>query len=106
MGTFQHFTDANGQLRFRLRAADKDIILISEPHTTKASLRQGILAVRNEAVHDARFVREEGPDGWSFKLRTANGQLLGTSKLYGSALAREDGIQRVKRHAPNANEVD
>jgi hypothetical protein len=37
-----------------------------------------------------------------FNLRAANGQVIGTSETYSSESARDNGIDAVKRAAPDA----
>ena len=46
---FEIFKDASGQFRFRLRAANNEIIAISEAYTTKAGCMNGIESVKENA---------------------------------------------------------
>ncbi len=41
-----------------------------------------------------------------FNLLAANHQVIGTSELYESASARDNGIESVKKNAPGADVVD
>ena len=41
-----------------------------------------------------------------FNLKATNGQVIGTSELYESAAARENGIESVKKNAPDAEVVE
>lgn len=46
---FEIYKDASGQFRFRLRAANNEIIAISEAYTTKAGCKNGIESVKENA---------------------------------------------------------
>lgn len=41
-----------------------------------------------------------------FNLKAGNGQIIGTSELYESEAARENGIESVKKNAPDAEVVE
>ena len=41
-----------------------------------------------------------------FNLKATNGQVIGTSELYESVAARENGIESVKKNAPDAEVVE
>ena len=55
---FEIYTDKAGETRFRLKAANGEIILASEGYTAKKSCLNGIESVRKNAV-DAEIVKEE-----------------------------------------------
>ena len=55
---FEVYTDKAGETRFRLKAANGEIILASEGYTAKKSCLNGIESVRKNAV-DAEIVKEE-----------------------------------------------
>jgi hypothetical protein len=46
---FEVYSDASGQFRFRLRAANNEIIAVSEAYTTKAACMNGINSVKENA---------------------------------------------------------
>jgi len=46
---FEIYKDASGQFRFRLRAANNEIIATSEAYTTKAGCKNGIESVKENA---------------------------------------------------------
>ncbi|WP_455278148.1 YegP family protein [[Eubacterium] cellulosolvens] len=46
---FEVYKDASGQFRFRLRAANNEIIAVSEAYTAKASCMNGIESVKTNA---------------------------------------------------------
>ena len=41
-----------------------------------------------------------------FALKASNGEIIGSSEMYNSTHARENGISAVKRDAPNASILD
>lgn len=105
-GKFELYTDKAGEFRFRLKAGNGEIILVSEGYKQKASANNGIESVKKNAPDDARYERKETSTGKPmFNLRAANGQVIGTSEYYSSEAARDNGIESVKRNAPEA-EVD
>ena len=55
---FELYTDKAGEFRFRLKAANGQIIAVGEGYKAKASLLNGVESVRKNAV-DAEIVEEE-----------------------------------------------
>ncbi len=95
------------QFMFNLIAANGEIILTSERYTTKAKAQTGIESVRVNAGEETRFERRLATNGSPFfVLRAANHEVVGTSELYSSSQARDQGIKAVKDVAPQANIVD
>ena len=106
-GKFELYTDKAGEFRFRLKAGNGQIILASEGYTAKASALNGIESVKKNAADDARFERKDSKSGKPmFNLLAANHQVIGTSELYESAGARDNGIESVMKNAPGADVVD
>lgn len=46
---FEVYKDSSGQFRFRLKAANNEIIAVSEAYTTKASCMNGVESVKTNA---------------------------------------------------------
>lgn len=105
MATFETFTDRAGQHRFRLKADNGEIILVSEGYTSTTARDNGIASVRTNAPLDERYERKQTPAGFSFNLKAANGQVIGTSEVYVAAQGRDKGIESVKAGAPGAGLV-
>jgi uncharacterized protein YegP (UPF0339 family) len=98
---------SDGQFQFTLRASNGRTILLSEAYRSRASARNGIASVRRNAVHEDRYVRRTARNGAPyFVLRAGNREIIGTSELYASAAAVENGIASVRRHAPAAPVLD
>jgi hypothetical protein len=54
-GKFEIWTDSKGEYRFHLKAGNGEVIATSEGYTTKASAKNGIASVQNNAP-DAEIV--------------------------------------------------
>lgn len=106
MGKFIIKTTATG-FKFDLKAANGQVILTSEVYTTKAACINGIESVKKNAPEDSRYKRKESENGKPmFNLKAINGQVIGTSELYESVATRENGIESVKKNAPDAEIED
>jgi hypothetical protein len=105
-GKFELYKDKGGKYRFRLKAANGQIILGSQGYKTKPSAKNGIESVQRNAAVDARFERKDGKGKFMFNLRATNGQVVGTSEQYDSERACENGIQSVAKNAPGAKIED
>jgi uncharacterized protein YegP (UPF0339 family) len=102
-GKFELYQDKAGEYRFRLKAGNGEIILVSEGYKQKASAENGIDSVRKNAPQDARYERKATSSGKPmFNLKATNGQVIGTSESYSSESARDNGIESVKKNAPDA----
>jgi len=103
MGKFVVKTGKDNQLRFTLKAGNGQTILTSEGYTTKAACHNGIESVKTNSQDDSRYERKTSSNGKPFfNLRAGNGQVIGTSELYESTAAMENGIESVKKNAPAA----
>lgn len=106
MGKFVIKTTATG-IKFDLKAGNGQVILTSEVYTTKAACENGIESVKKNAPDDARYERKDSTSGKPmFNLKAGNGQIIGTSELYESEAARDNGIESVKKNAPDADVVE
>ncbi len=107
MGKFVITKRTNGEFQFNLKAGNGQVILTSEGYTTLAACKNGIESVKKNAVEDARFERKEAKNGAPFfNLKAGNGQIIGKSEMYSSQAACENGIESVKKNAPEAEVVE
>jgi uncharacterized protein YegP (UPF0339 family) len=103
MGKFVITTRTNGEFQFNLKAGNGQTILASEGYTTKAACENGIESVRKNSQDDGRYDRLEAKNGKPyFNLKAGNGQIIGNSEMYESLASRENGIESVKKNAPDA----
>jgi len=101
---FELYKDKAGEFRFRLKAANGQVILVSEGYTSRSRATNGIDSVRRNATDEARFEKVETVNGkWRFNVRASNGQVIGTSETYESASARDDAIAWVMKNVPDAD---
>jgi uncharacterized protein YegP (UPF0339 family) len=100
--------DAKGdQYLFHLKAANGEVILASETYKTKAGALNGIESVRKNSQVDSAFAVETAKDGKSFfVLKAANHEVIGKSETYSSESALKNGIESVKKNAPDAKVED
>lgn len=104
---FQIYVGTDDQFYFNLKAANGEIILGSEGYTAKSSCQNGIASVKTNAKLDQRYLRKTASNGQVyFTLTAANNEPIGNSEMYGTAGAREKGIEAVKKTAPDANVED
>lgn len=107
MGKFVITKRANGEFQFNLKAGNGQVILTSEGYTTLAACKNGIESVKKNSADDARFERKEAKNGAPFfNLKAGNGQIIGKSEMYSSTAACENGIESVKKNAPDADVVE
>ena len=103
MGKFVNKTGTNGEYYFSLKADNGQKVLSSEGYTTKAACENGIESVKANAVDDSRYDNKTASNGkFYFNLKASNGQIIGTSEMYESESARDNGIESVKSNAPGA----
>lgn len=98
---------ANGQFSFALKAGNAEQILKSEQYTTKAAAQNGIESVQKNSPLDDRYQRLVAKDGSPyFNLLAGNSQIIGTSQMYSSEAARDNGITSVKNNGSTATVKD
>ncbi len=103
MGKFTVKKGADDQYYFNLKAGNGEIILKSEGYTTEAACNNGIESVKKNAPDDNRYERKTSTNGkFHFSLKAGNGQIIGTSQLYETEAGRDNGIESVKKNAPEA----
>lgn len=107
MGKFEIKTRKNGEFQFDLKASNGQVILTSEGYTTKNNCHNGIESVKRNSKDDSKFDRKTSTNSKPyFNLKATNGQVIGTSEQYESVASRENGIESVKKNAPDAEVVD
>lgn len=100
---FELKSTKSGKFAFNLKAANGQVILSSQQYKQKTSAQNGIESVRKSAAHEGNFTRNTSSSNQPyFVLKAANGQVIGTSEMYSSAKAMENGIQSVIKNAPEA----
>ena len=107
MGKFVITTRKNGEFQFNLQATNGQVILSSEGYKTLAACKNGVESVKRNSPEDARYDRKESANGkFYFNLKATNGQIIGSSEMYESVASCDNGIESVKRNAPDAEVVE
>lgn len=107
MGKFEVKVRKDDQFQFNLKASNGQVILTSEAYTTKAACMNGIESVKKNSPEDKRYDRLVAKNGKPyFNLKATNGQVIGTSEMYESEASRDNGIESVKKNAPDASVVE
>ena len=102
-GWFELSKSSDGQFRFVLKAGNAETILGSELYHTRAAAENGIASVQTNSPQDARYEKKTAADGRPyFNLKAANHQIIGTSQMYASEGARDDGMASVKANGATA----
>ncbi len=107
MGKFEITTDNSGKFRFNLKAGNGQTILSSQGYASKSGCNNGIESVRKNSQNDGSFERKTAKNGSPyFSLKAGNGEIIGSSEMYSSTSAMENGIASVKKNAPDASVDD
>ena len=107
MGKFIVSLRKDGEFQFNLKAGNGQVILSSQGYATKPSCLNGIESVQKNSQDDSKFERKESTNGkFFFNLKATNGQIIGNSEMYESTAACENGIESVKKNAPDATIED
>ncbi|TNE69575.1 MAG: DUF1508 domain-containing protein [Bacteroidetes bacterium] len=107
MGKFVISQRTNGDYQFNLKADNGQVILTSQGYSSKASCTNGIESVRTNSQEEGRFERQTASNGkFYFNLKASNGQVIGSSQMYEAEAGRDNGIDSVRRNAPDAKVED
>lgn len=107
MGKFIITKRKNDDYQFNLKAGNGQVILASQGYATKQGCKNGIESVKTNAPFDSRYDREVSSNNqYYFNLKAGNGEIIGTSEMYTTTSARDNGIESVKTNAPTAEIVD
>jgi uncharacterized protein YegP (UPF0339 family) len=111
LGRYQVYADVDGKFRFRLRAANNKILVVSEAYESKSSCFNGVESVQKNCqapVEDSTVTGGEKLQNpkyqlfadaklkFRFNLIAANGQVIASSEGYNSKQGCLKGIEAVK----------
>lgn len=104
--------------KFDLKAGNGEVIATSEVYNSKASCRNGIKSVKNNAPiasvedqtaegyavarHPKFEVYKDKAGEFRFRLKAKNGQIIAVSEGYAAKASCMNGIESVKANAPEA----
>ena len=102
-GKFECYKDKAGEFRFRLKAANGQVILSSEGYKSKSGCSNGIASVQKNCSNPDLFVKKQTASGkFRFSLLAGNRQVIGTSQNYASESGCNNGMKSVANSAPGA----
>ncbi len=110
--------EVNSGIKFDLKATNGEVILTSEVYTTEAACRNGIASIqKNAPIANVEDQTEEGYETqthpkfemyedkggeFRFRLKARNGEIIGVSEGYTAKRSCLNGIESVKKNAPEA----
>ena len=107
MATGYYELKKGAKYSFNLKAANHQVILTSQTYESKAAAENGIESVRKNGGSDENFERKTATSAQPyFVLKAANGQIIGTSEMYESEAARDNGIKSVQTNSPSTEVKD
>lgn len=112
----------NTGIKFNLKAGNGEIIATSEVYTTEAACKNGIESVKKNApdapIEDQTtegYATEKNPKfemytdkagEYRFRLKATNGQIIAVGEGYKAKAGCLNGIESVKKNAPDAPVVE
>ena len=112
----------NTGIKFDLKAGNGEVIATSEVYNSEASCRNGIESVKknapiagveNQTVEGFEKVKHpkfemylDKAGEYRFRLKATNGEIIAVSEGYTSLSGCENGIESVKKNAPDAEVVE
>ena len=112
----------NTGVKFDLKAGNGEVIATSEVYTTEAACKNGVESVRKNApVANVEDQTVEGYEAqkhpkfeiyadkageFRFRLKATNGQIIAVSEGYKAKASCMNGIESVKKNAPEAPVVE
>ncbi len=94
---------SKGTFRFNLTAKNGQVILSSESYKSSSGCKNGIKSVQKNGRLKKRFETNQAKNGKHyFNLKAGNHQIIGTSEMYNTAAAMENGIKSVIENSKKA----
>ncbi|MBO7699742.1 MAG: YegP family protein [Eubacteriaceae bacterium] len=121
MGKFVIKETKDGKFAFNLKAGNGEVIAVSETYTALDTCKNGIESVKKnaveakledqtiegyEAVTNPKFELYKDKAGeFRFRLKARNGEIIATGESYKSKDGCKNGIDSIRRNAPDAEVV-
>ena len=100
-GYYELKRSGSTEFMFNLKAGNHETILTSQRYSSKDGAQHGIASVQENSPqadkYDRRVSKDESP---YFVLTAGNGLVIGTSEMYSSTSARDQGIASVVTNGP------
>ncbi len=115
-GKFVITTAKNGEFTFNLKASNGEVILTaSETYTSMSACENGINSVKKNALanvedqtreeslaHPKFELYQDKAGEFRFRLKAANGEIIGKSEGYKAQASAKKGIASIGKNAPDA----
>lgn len=115
-GKFVIITAKNGEFTFNLKASNGEVILTaSETYPTQGACENGIASVKKNAgapiedqtqgesqSHPKYELYKDKAGEFRFRLKAANGEIIGKSEGYKAKASAQKGIASIVKNAPDA----
>ena len=115
-GKFVITTAKNGEFTFNLKASNGEVILTaSETYTTMSACENGIASVKKDCganiedqirgetqKHPKYELYKDKAGEYRFRLKAANGEIIGKSEGYKAKASAKKGIASIAKNAPDA----
>ena len=115
-GKFVITTAKNGEFTFNLKASNGEVILTaSETYTTMSACENGIASVKKNSSaniedqtrsetqkHPKYELYKDKAGEYRFRLKAANGEIIGKSEGYKAKASAKKGIASIAKNAPDA----
>jgi uncharacterized protein YegP (UPF0339 family) len=96
MWKFEIYKDMEDEFKFNLKDESGRCIFTSKGYKSKLSCTNGIETFKNRSLDDSSYERLESETGNPyFIIKTNHGRLIGTSEMFISFIALQDGIADV-----------
>lgn len=106
-GKFEVYKDKAGKYRFRLKAGNGQIVLTGQAYKSKDACLDGIDSVKKNSQKETAFeVYEDKKGEFRFRLKAANGEIIGQGESYNSRSGCEKGIESVKKNSADSRIVE
>ncbi|HEX9961774.1 MAG TPA: DUF1508 domain-containing protein [Pyrinomonadaceae bacterium] len=103
-GRFEIKSTSNGKFHFNLKSGNGETILSSELYNSRDAAEKGVESVKENAAEAGRFERKTNKNEEPyFVLKAGNGEIIGTSEVFSTDMAMENGISAVMKNAPTAS---
>lgn len=96
---FQVWENGGGSWYFNFKAANHEIILQSEGYASRSAALNGVLSTLDNGLDARRYeVLQAANAQWYFRLKAANGRIIGWSETYTTRQGAERGMGAVVRN--------
>ncbi len=117
MGKFVISETKNGGYHFVLKAGNGEVIASGETYTSLSACKNGVESVRKnctahvedqvgksvETLKNPKFeIYQDKRGDFRFRLKAVNGEIIATSEGYTAKSSCKNGIESVKKNAPEA----